>query len=106
LGVTRATVHNWRQAGRLLALHPNQHTYVYPAFQFTEPNQSEDGLLVGLADVLAALAEISPLGKALWLQAKQPSLGGRTPLEVLRVERLNGQDSVLAAATAAYTQGS
>ena len=23
LGVTRATVHNWRQAGRLLALHPN-----------------------------------------------------------------------------------
>ena len=106
LGVTRATVHNWRQAGRLLALHPNQHTYVYPAFQFTEPNESEDGLLVGLADVLAALAEISPLGKALWLQAKQPSLGGRTPLEVLRAERLNGQDSVLAAAAAAYAQGS
>ena len=106
LGVTRATVHNWRQALRLLALHPNQHTYVYPAFQFTEPTESEDGLLVGLADVLAALAEISPLGKALWLQAKQPSLGGRTPLEVLRAERLNGQGSVLAAATAAYAQGS
>ena len=41
LGVTRATVHNWRQAGRLLALHPNRHTYVYPAFQFTEPNESD-----------------------------------------------------------------
>jgi hypothetical protein len=106
LGVTRATVHNWRQAVRLLALHPNQHTYVYPAFQFTEPTESEDSLLVGLADVLAALAEISPLGKALWLQAKQPSLGGRTPVEVLRAERLNGLDSVLAAAAAAYVQGS
>ena len=105
LGVTRATVHNWRQAGRLLALHPNQHTYVYPAFQFTEPTESEDGLLVGLADVLAALAEISPLGKALWLQAKQPSLGGRTPVEVLRADRQTGLDSVLAAA-AAYAQGS
>jgi hypothetical protein len=106
LGVTRATVHNWRQAGRLLALHPNQHTYVYPAFQFTESTDSDDGLLVGLADVLAALAEISPLGKALWLQAKQPSLGGRTPVEVLRAERLKGLDSVLAAAAAAYGQGS
>ncbi len=106
LGVTRATVHNWRQALRLLALHPNQHTYVYPAFQFTEPTESEDGLLVGLADVLAALAEISPLGKALWLQAKQPSLGGRTPVEVLRADRQTGLDSVLAAAAAAYAQGS
>jgi hypothetical protein len=106
LGVTRATVHNWRQAGRLLALHPNQHTYVYPTFQFTETTDSDDGLLVGLADVLAALAEISPLGKALWLQAKQPSLGGRTPVEVLRAERLKGLDSVLAAAAAAYAQGS
>jgi hypothetical protein len=106
LGVTRATIHNWRQAGRLLALHPNQHTYVYPAFQFTEPTESDDGLLVGLAYVLAALAEISPLGKALWLQAKQPSLGGRTPVEVLRAERLKGLDSVLAAAATAYAQGS
>jgi hypothetical protein len=106
LGVTRATVHNWRQAGRLLALHPNQHTYVYPAFQFTEPTESDDGLLVGLADVLAGLADISPLGKALWLEAKQPSLAGRTPVEVLRAERLKGLDSVLAAAAAAYAQGS
>src|SRR5882762_6125590 len=106
LGVTRATVHNWRQGLRLLALHPNHHTYVYPAFQFTEPTESEDGLLVGLADVLAALAEISPLGKAVWFQAKQPSLGGRTPVEVLRAERLKGLDSVLAAAAAAYAQGS
>ncbi len=106
LGVTRATVHNWRQAGRLLALHPNQHTYVYPAFQFSEPTESEDGLLVGFADVLAALEELSPLGKALWFQANQPSLGGRTPVEVLRVDRQNGLDSVLAAAGAAYAQGS
>src|SRR4030081_3126560 len=106
LGVTRATVHNWRQAGRVLALHPNQHTYVYPSFQFTESTDSDDGLLVGLAAVLAALAEISPLGKALWLQAKQPSLGRRTPVEVLRAERLKGLDSVLAAAAAAYAQGS
>src|ERR1700716_4235930 len=105
LGVTRATVHNWRQAGRLLALHPNQHTYVYPAFQFTESTDSDDGLLVGLADVLAALAEISPLGKALWLQAKQPSLGGRTPVEVLRTGRKNGLAQVLVAAGAAYAQG-
>jgi len=106
LGVTRATVHNWRQALRLLALHPNQHTYVYPAFQFTESTDSDDGLLVGLAAVLAALAEISPLGKALWLQAKQPSLGGRTPVEVLRTERQNGLAPVLVAAGAAYAQGS
>ena len=106
LGVTRATVHNWRQAGRLLALHPNQHTYVYPAFQFTEPTESDDGLLVGVADVLAALADISPIDQALWLQAKQPSLGGRTAVEVLRAERLKGLDSVLAAAAAAYAQGS
>jgi len=56
--------------------------------------------------VLAALAEISPLGKALWLQAKQPSLGGRTPVEVLRADRQTGLDSVLAAAAAAYAQGS
>lgn len=106
LGVTRATVHNWRQDLRLLALHPNHHTYVYPAFQFTEPTESENGLLVGFADVLAALAELSHLGKALWLLARQPALGGRTPVEVLRAGQLNGLDSVLAAAAAAYAQGS
>jgi len=106
LGVTRATVHNWRQAGRLLALHPNRHTYVYPVFQFAEPTDGEDGLLVGLADVLAALGATSPLGKALWLQARQPSLRGRIPVDVLRQERQNGLGSVLAAAAAAYAQGS
>ena len=47
LGVTRATVHNWRQAGRLLAFHPNQHTYVYPAFQFTEPTESDEACWSG-----------------------------------------------------------
>jgi hypothetical protein len=106
LGVTRATVHNWRQALRLLALHPNQHTYMYPAFQFTESTDSDDGLLVGLAEVLAALAGISPLGKSLWLQAKQPSLGGRTAVEMLEADGPNGLESVLAAAAAAYAQGS
>jgi hypothetical protein len=79
---------------------------VYPAFQFTKATESEDGLLVGLADVLAALEDISPLGKALWFQANQPSLGGRTPVEVLRADRQTGLDSVLAAAAAAYAQGS
>ncbi len=106
LGVTRATVHNWRQAGRLLALQPNHHTYSYPAFQFAEPLDGDVGLLFGLADVVAALDDVSPLGKALWFQAKQPSLGGRTPIEVLRQERTNGLGSVLAAAAAAYAQGS
>jgi len=55
--------------------------------------------------VLAALAELSPLGKALWFQAKQPSLGGRASVEVLRADRRNGLDSVLDAAAAAYAQG-
>ena len=105
LGVTRATVQNWRQAGRLLALHPNRHTYLYPAFQFVAPTESDTGLLEGLADVLSALGDLSPLGKALWLQAPQPALGGRTPVEVLRRERQDGLGAVLAAAAAAYTQG-
>jgi hypothetical protein len=104
LGVTRATVHNWRRAGRLLALHPNQHTFLYPAFQFVEPTDSDNGLLVGLAEVLETLGETSPLGKALWFQARQPSLEGRTPVEVLRRERQKGLGSVLAAAAAAYAQ--
>jgi hypothetical protein len=106
LGITRATVHNWRQAGRLLALHPNRHTFLYPTFQFVEPGESEDGLLVGLGEVLAALGDVSPLVKALWFQTRQPSLQGRAPVDVLRQERRNGLPAVLAAAATAYTQGS
>ena len=105
LGVTRATVHNWRREGRLLALHPNRHTYLYPAFQFVSPAEADSGLLPGLPEVLVALGDLSPLGKALWLQTGQPLLGGRKPVDMLRADPAHGVAAVLDAAAAAYTQG-
>lgn len=105
LGVTRATIHNWRQAGRVLALHPNRHTYVYPAFQFADPATNDDSLLCGLVEVLDALTELSPLGRALWLQTPQPALGGRRPVDILREDRFAGLAAVRTAAAAAYAQG-
>jgi hypothetical protein len=104
VGVTRATVHNWRQAGRLLALRPNQHTYVFPAIQFDD--STEDGLLIGLVAVLRALADVSELGKALWLGSANPGLDGQSPADVLRKDKGRALSRVLASAEAAYSQGS
>ena len=79
LHVTRQAVDKRRKAGRLLALELPKRGYLYPAWQFTD-----DGVLQGLAEVLAALPDDSPWAKARFFVAGNDRLGGRRPVDVLR----------------------
>lgn len=86
LGVSTVTVNNWRRQGKLLALRFDDHQYLYPLFQFAEsPSQGERGVLRHLDEVLAMLGDASAWEKARFFLATAPPLGGRTPLDVLRM---------------------
>jgi hypothetical protein len=84
LGVSRATVANWRAQNKLLGVRFDDHQYLFPAFQFVAaPEQGERGVLRHLDAVLAALGPRSPWWKTRFLRTPAGALDGRTPLEVL-----------------------
>ncbi len=84
LGVSRATVANWRAQNKLLGVRFDDHQYLFPAFQFiATPEQGERGVLQHLDAVLAALGPRSPWWKARFLRTPAGALDDRTPLEVL-----------------------
>ena len=84
LGVSRATVANWRTQNKLLGVRFDDHQYLFPAFQFVAaPEQGERGVLQHLDAVLATLGPRSPWWKARFLRTPAGALDGRSPLEVL-----------------------
>jgi hypothetical protein len=85
LGVSPVTVKNWRQRGKLLGIKFDDHQYVYPLFQFAaSPDEGESGIVRHFGDILRALPYRSSWAKAQFFVVPLPSLGGQTPIEVLR----------------------
>jgi hypothetical protein len=83
LGVTPQAIHGRRSRGTLLGVRAPNGDYLYPAFQFTA-----QGLLPGLADVLAAFQVGDPWTQLSVLLGPAGRLGGQTPLQAMREGRV------------------
>jgi hypothetical protein len=83
LGITRQAVDKRRRAGTLIGLTTGRYGYRYPIWQFTQ-----SGAVVGLEDVLTALASHDEWMQAAFLISKNPRLSGRTPIEMLKAGKL------------------
>jgi hypothetical protein len=81
---SRQTVHDRLRAGTLLGI-LDQGKWRCPLWQFDA--DGPNGVIDGLAQVLQAL-QVSNLAKARWLQKPHPVFGGSTPLDLLRLGRL------------------
>lgn len=79
LGVTRQAIDNRRKRGSLLAVQLGRRGYRYPAWQFTA-----DGVLPGVKETLAALADLSAWAQLAFLLNDNAWLGDRRPLDALR----------------------
>lgn len=85
LGVTRATVANWRSRGKLLGIRFDEHEYLFPSWQFvSSPSEGERGVVDHLDEVIIALGDAHPWDKAKFFLTTLPSLGDRRPIDVLR----------------------
>jgi hypothetical protein len=67
-----------RKAGKLLAIPTADGTFAYPLCQF-----SDDGLVTGLEEALAALQVDSPWERLSALVNPSPALGGQPAITVL-----------------------
>lgn len=92
LHLTRQAVNLRRQNGTLLALAAGRHGFRYPAWQFVH-----EGVLAGLEPVLATLSHLAPWSQQAFMVSANRRLEGQTPLEVIRLGRV---DQVVAAARA------
>jgi hypothetical protein len=78
LGISRQAVDKRRKAGKLLAVQAADGTFSYPRCQF-----SDEGVVPGLEEALAALQVDSPWERLSALVNPSPALGGRPVLSVL-----------------------
>jgi hypothetical protein len=96
LGVTRATVANWRSQGKLLGVRFDNHEFLFPSWQFvSSPTEGERGVLRHLDDVVAALGDAHPWDKALFFLTRLPALGDHRPLDVLHSGSASAVDLVI-----------
>ncbi|GEM_PF-3968724 len=92
LGVSRATVSNWRRAEKLLGVAFDDREFQYPAWQFVDrPEEGERGVLPHLDEALRRIGPTSPWFKARLLLEYHPALGGKSVVKVLRK---NSRDEV------------
>jgi hypothetical protein len=71
------------RAGRLLAVDSGRHGQAFPAWQLVP-----GGILPGLEEVLAALADFDPWMRLAFFLEANAATGGKTPLEALRRGKL------------------
>ena len=83
IGISRQAVDKRRQARKLLAIATGRHGYRYPVWQF-----DETGTLPGLEDVLSVLAPHDEWTQTIFFLGKNPRLGGRPPVEMLKTGKL------------------
>lgn len=83
LNLSRQAVYKRFRAGRLLAVDSGRHGQSFPAWQFLP-----GGVLPGLEEVLAALADLDPWTKLAFFLEENAATGGKTPLETLRRGKL------------------
>ena len=81
VGWSRQTPHDRRRAGKLLAVE-SRGTWLFPAWQFDPHGPA--AVVPGLPDVLAELRHLRPIDQLLWMETRQPTLAGRTPVEALK----------------------
>ena len=106
LGISAASVNNWRRQGRLLALQLDRHQHLYPEFQFAgDPAEGEHGVVRGLDQVLAALVGQTAWAQVVFLASPAPALGGRRPIDLLRVGEPGGVERVCRLAGRAFEMG-
>jgi uncharacterized protein (DUF2384 family) len=106
LGLSPASVNNWRRQGRLLALQLDRHQHLYPALQFADdPGQGEHGVVRGLDRALTALAGQTPWAQVVFLTGPAPALGGRRPIDVLRTGEPGAVERVSQVAGHAFEHG-
>jgi hypothetical protein len=94
LGITPQAVDKRRHSHSLLALSMGRHGYRYPVWQFTR-----SGSLPGLKDVLQALEPHDEWMQIAFFVSKNPRLGGKTPIEMLKA---SGQLERVVKAAMAY----
>ena len=76
LHLSRQAVDKRRPAGNVLAVEVGRRGYLYPAWQFVD-----DGILPGLEEILALLAEHPPLAKLRFFLSGDLRLDGERPLD-------------------------
>jgi hypothetical protein len=77
LGIRRQTLNNWRQSGDVVAFLKGVSKHVYPLAQFVDGRPVK-----GLPEITAAAG--GQRTAWLWLNEKNPGLGGKLPIDMLR----------------------
>ena len=83
IGISRQAVVQRRTAGKLIALSTGRHGFLFPVWQF-----DESGTLEGLQEVLAILESDDEWARLIFFVGKNPHLGDRSPVEMLRAGRI------------------
>jgi len=83
LNISRQAAYKRYRAGRLLAVDCGRHGFVFPAWQFVP-----GGVLPGLEEVLATLADFDPWMKLAFFLEANAATGRKTPLEALQRGKL------------------
>jgi hypothetical protein len=82
LGITPSSINRYRRAGKLLGLRlGNKGGYRYPAWQFNA------AVFENVAVVMLQLSNYSVWNKYLFFRKKEPLLGAKTPLSLLRKKK-------------------
>ena len=100
LGLSRATVDNRRQEGKLLALEFGaKRGFRFPQWQRDLVEERDTG--ANFEAVLTRLASVEPWSRYRFFVQSSPELGGRTPVEALRA----GEGEAVLRAAETWTQG-
>lgn len=83
LNLSRQAVYKRFRAGKLLAVDSGRHGQAFPAWQLVP-----GGILPGLEEVLATLADLDPWMKLAFFLEANAATGGKTPLAALRQGKL------------------
>lgn len=100
LDLSRQGLNKRRTNNRLLGLSTGKRGYQYPLWQFDD--RATQGVLVGLEDVLGALADLDPWTQLAFMVNGNALLGGLSPVAALRKGRV---EEVVRAARAYGEQG-
>lgn len=81
LGIARSTLHDWQKRRQVIALRKGANRHVFPLSQFVDGRPAH-----GIGDVLEIIG--SPRRAWFWLMQASPLLGGKTPITMLRLEKV------------------
>ncbi|RWD35142.1 MAG: DUF2384 domain-containing protein [Mesorhizobium sp.] len=80
--IPRSTLHRWQRRNEVIALRKGGRKHVFPLAQFVDGRPA-----AGIRELLAVIA--NPRLAWFWLTRPSPDLDGRTPLEMLKHDRVH-----------------